>query len=89
MSTSVVGFRPIDEKWKQMKAVWDACESAGVDPPEEVAKFFEYCEPDNAGVEVSIRDAATKWHNSYASGYEVDITKLPEGVKIIRFFNSW
>jgi hypothetical protein len=41
MSTHVVGFKPPDEKWRKMKAVWDACEAAGTDPPAAVSKFFE------------------------------------------------
>lgn len=54
MSTHVVGIRPPDAKWKQMKAVWDACQVAGVEPPDEVAEFFDHSPPDPSGIEVSL-----------------------------------
>lgn len=30
MSLNVMGFKPPDEKWKQMKAAYEACCAAGV-----------------------------------------------------------
>jgi hypothetical protein len=88
MSSHVVGFRPPDEKWQQMKKIWDACEAAGVNPPYEVTEFFNDCAPDPAGVEVGILHS--EWRSSTsAEGYEVDIRKLPKDVTVIRFFNSW
>lgn len=87
MSTHVVGFRPPDEKWQQMKKVWDACKAAGITIPREVIEFFNDCDPDPAGVEVGILHS--EWANNSSSGYEVDIRKLPKDVTVIRFFNSW
>lgn len=49
-STHIVGFRPPDAKWNQMKAVWHACGAAKVPVPEGVLKFFEYEAPDDNGV---------------------------------------
>jgi len=96
MSTHVVGFRPPDEKWKKMKAVWEACKKADMDPPEEVQDFFEYEGPDDQGVEVreeALRKAGaiSQWEDKdgSASGYEIDVTKLPKDVKIVRVYNSW
>ena len=87
MSTNIVGFIPPDTEWRKMKDVWDSCVTAGVAPPEEVCKFFNGEDPDEAGVLVDIE--TTEWGNDYASGYEVDVGKLPEHVKIVRFYNSW
>jgi len=89
MSTNVVAFRPADEKWKQMKAVYDACDKAGVSIPEEVDDFFNGEPPDEAGVEVAIAHAMQEWNDDGGEGYEVDISKLPKDIKIIRFYNSW
>jgi hypothetical protein len=87
MSTHVLGFKPPDEKWKKMKAIWDSCQAAGIDPPQEVEKFFDYCDPDPNGVEVKIE--ATEWRDNAREGYEIDVSKLPKDVTILRFYNSW
>jgi hypothetical protein len=89
MSTRIVGFRPPNEKWKKMKAAWDACEAAGVMPPKDVRDFFEGDEPDAAGVVVDIRQAVTPVDKNMTDGFDVDITKLPKDVNIIRFENSY
>jgi hypothetical protein len=79
MSTRVVGFRPADETWTQMKNIWDTCKVAGVEPPERVLAFFQGDYPgDKPGMEVDTQ-----------SGFELDITKLPPSVNILRFYNSW
>ena len=88
----MVGIRPPDEKWKRMKSVWDACEAAGVDPPHEINEFFNNVPPDGSGVVVDIErksSAVTKWIRDDASGFEVDLTKLPKDVTVLRFYNSW
>ena len=94
MSSHVYGFKPPDEKWWLMKAVWDACRAAGVDPPVGVREFFNHDEPDHAGVVVGEKDlvacgAVSKYTAEMQNGYEVDVTKLPTDVKIIRFVNSY
>lgn len=90
MSTYVVGFRPADDKWKKMKAVWDACKDAGTEPPKDVLKFFDDEYPnDKPGQEINLGKAAEEWGDGDRSGYEVDIEKLPKGVRYIRFYNSW
>lgn len=88
MSTHVIGFKPPDEKWQQMKDVWDSCEMAEVAPPEEVSEFFDWDNPDERGVEVDLK--AEEWaDDSCRSGYEICLDDIPEGVKYIRFYNSW
>jgi hypothetical protein len=92
MSTHVVGIKPPDEKWKKMKAVYDACEAAGVSPPPEVGGFFGHEAPDKLGVMVSQKDlgnALREWRDDTCMGYEVDLTKLTPDIKVLRFYNSW
>lgn len=87
MSSGVQGFKPPDAKWKKMKAIWDACKSAKIDPPIEVETFFNGEEPTDKGMEVEIE--ANVWSDEYRQGIEVDIKRLPADVTIIRFYNSW
>ena len=90
MSTHVIGFKPADEKWHKMKAVWDACEKAGIDTPEEVIDFFADEPPDENGVVVYIEetDYCKEWKDDMKEGFEIEVYKLPKDVKIIRFYNS-
>ena len=90
MGTHVEGFRPPDEDFNKMKAIYYACKDAHVSIPDEVNDFFEGQAPDSNGVRVDISKAAKKWTDrDSCEGIEVDVTKLPEGVKIIRFANCW
>jgi hypothetical protein len=91
MSTHVIGFRPPDEKWQAMKAVWDACAATQVRVPDEVVKFFNGSSPDPSGVEIRIDNspAVKEYRADMVDGYEIDITKLPPGLTIIRVYNSY
>ena len=90
MSTHVVGYRVADAKWAKMKAAWEACEAAGVPAPADVIRFFEGEDPgDKPGMEVSIKAAVTDWGDAGRSGYQIDVTKLPPDVKVLRFYNCW
>ena len=94
MSTHCIGFKPTDDRWKKMKAVWDACYEAGVLLPNEVSRFFEFGQPDEAGVMVSQEilvycGALSDWEDEDANGFELDVSKLPEDVTTIRFCNSF
>lgn len=93
MNTHVIGFKPPDEKWRAMKRIWDACVAAKVSVPLEVAHFFgsDREDPSDAGVEVELEgtECCRVYERFGASGLEIDITKLPADVKIVRFYNSW
>lgn len=91
MYTYVKGFVPPDEKWQKMKTIWDACESAGVSTPKEVGDFFDWTSPTDAGMEVSLPGAVTEGKGSHdmEQAWDVDISKLPKNVTIIRFVNSY
>lgn len=97
MSTHLVGIKPPDKKWKAMKAAYDACIEADIPVPEEVEKFFEYEVPDSKGVPIELSKqiggvlafGVTYFTEEGKSGYEVELDKLPEDIKILRFYNSW
>ncbi len=90
MSTYVIGFRkPDDDKFQKYVNIWNSCVEAGVGVPHEVFDYFDGEDPDENGMQVDIKDALTEYSEDMVDGFEVDITKLPEGVKVIRFFNSY
>lgn len=94
MSTHVVGFRPPDEKFRKMRAAWNACKAAKVDVPADVWKFFDETAPDEAGVRINLRDkkyadAVYEYHEEDGSGFEIDLEKLPKDIRVIRVVNSW
>lgn len=91
MSTHVVGIRPPDDLWHKMKAVWDACSTIGVEIPDEVQDYFGGQAPDPKGVVVSLRGTGCvqEYKAEMREGFEVDISKLPKNVKIVRFYNSY
>lgn len=91
MSTHIVGFRPPDSKWKRMKAVWDACDQAGVPVPDEVTQFFNGEPPDINGIEVDLKcsEACCEGGDRDRVGYTIDLEKLPPNITKIRFYNAW
>jgi hypothetical protein len=97
MSTFVVGIKPPDDHWRRMKAAWDACQAAGIEPPDTVYEFFNGEPPDEKGVVVGLdeftgdrrHESVTEWSSDTGEGYEVDVTKLPKDVTVVRFWNSW
>ena len=90
MSTHVVGIRPLNERWNQMKAIWDACTTARVPFPKEVTDFFGDTVPDPAGVVVKLPSGCLiPYHQTASEGFEVDLTSLPKDVTRLRFTNSW
>ncbi len=91
MSTHIVGVCLPDEKWKKMKAIWDACHAASIRPPEEVNKYFENDTPDDAGIIIPLEETRSvhTYGEEGCESFEVDISKLPAGIVIIRFYNSY
>jgi predicted metal-dependent TIM-barrel fold hydrolase len=91
MSTSihVVGFRKPDEKFKQMKSVWDACKAANVQPPDAVIDFFNDEQPDDNGVEVGLTKVTTNWSDDMREGFELKVADIPASVHCVRFYVSY
>jgi len=73
-----------------MKAIWDSCNAAGINPPPAVRQFFQDDEPgDRPGTEVCLGPAVTPWTDNCREGYAVDLTKLPPDVKVLWFYNAY
>jgi len=91
MSTHVVGFVEPDEDYKAKVAAWKACKKAKITAPPELERLFDGNEPQDAGMEVNIEAATRRYDGGHREreGYDVDVTALPQGVKIVRFYNSW
>lgn len=89
MTTHVYGFRPPDEKWRAMKAAWDACCTVGVAPPVAVEAFFGGEPPDDAGVSVELGGAVAAYAGDMEEGFEVQVALLPADVAVIRFVNAY
>lgn len=87
MSLSVTGYKPPDNKWKKMKAIWDACEEAEIKLPVEVERFFGGYDPDDSGVEVDLdgTSCCSSYREEMEQGFEIEVAKLPKDVKVIRF----
>ena len=88
-----------DQKWIEMKKVWDACEAANIQPPEEVLSFFNYTKPDAKGVICDLRikrfdGICMEYQGENATGFELDINKFIQspslkGTTHIRFYCSY
>lgn len=91
MSMHVVGFRPPNDKWKKMKAIWDACNAAEIPVPEEVTDFFNETFPDENGVKIDLEaeGCVSRYSDDSRDGFDVDVQKLPPDVTIVRFFNAY
>jgi hypothetical protein len=87
----IVGFAPPDDKWKQMRSVYDACSDAGVAVPSEVLEFFNHEEPSESGIKVELDNhECCKEHKAeMEEGYEVDLRKVPANIQFIRFYVSY
>lgn len=94
MSSSVVGVRDLDGTFAKMAAVKEACEDAEVDYPDLVKQYFKYPGEDIEYLKsemesMDISAAVTERNEDAVNIWEVDLSKLPEGVKKIRFSNSY
>ena len=99
----VEGVKPPDEKWLQMKNVWDSCQAAGIEPPEEVWKFFEGEDPCEDGVVVKLLDKGVlrsyldssedrscvvrEIDTDHQQGFVIDLEEIPDDIKILRVYN--
>jgi hypothetical protein len=96
MYCGIVGIKPPDDKWKKMKAIWDSCMAADIEPPSDVYDYFGDYEPDEDGVTVSESELSNSGAIRPISevqfsnrGYIIDVTKLPKDIKLIKVENSW
>lgn len=89
LSLHVVGFMPPDAQWEKMKAVWEACHTAGISMPPEVNEFFSDCDPRNSpGREVDLINKGCVCEHEDGAGYDVLVSKLPKNVSVVRVYMS-
>lgn len=79
----VIGIIPADEKYNEMKAIYDACRKNKVRIPAEVDDFFDGCSPNGIGMEMSV--PYTEGQTDGYSYITIDIQSLPENVRFIQF----
>lgn len=90
MSTYVKGIVPPDERHLAMVAVWESCQAAEVDLPDEVEDYFDYGPPDPAGMEIDLEGVSVEWSDGdMQQGLQINMADIPSQVKIIRFVNSY
>jgi len=89
MNTFVEGFRPPDEEWKRMATIYNLCLKSKISVPEKVLAFFNDAPPHENGVLIDIGDCVEYFTEDVVQSWTVNITKLPEGIKHIKFTNSY
>ena len=95
MSTRVYGVRELEGKFAKMLAAKQACDAAELGYPAALNDYFigevgesaEYLTKRMSSVNINV--AVTETTSDGVDGFEVDLSKLPEGVKAIRFENSY
>lgn len=90
--------KPVDKKYEAYKKVWEACEAAGIEVPIEVYEYFDYETPDGKGIWTQVKEDSDGNFDCEAISFDgkdgqdawiVDIRKLPEDVKLLKFVNSY
>ena len=91
MSTSVKLFRDRkDPTYRKNLKVLLACQEANIIPPKEVDDYFGgYGVDNNPEFPLEVSFEPREWSDESSEGFEIDIDSLPEGIKTIRFYNSW
>ena len=91
MSTHIAGITPPDAAFQKMYDAYKACEDAGVQIPDEIVKYFQGELPDPKGMITDLTRApfVTEYNEDSQNGLEVDLRKLPNHIKVIRFYNSY
>lgn len=96
MSTHISAFTPdTDKEYQKHLKVFMVCKEAEISLPKETADYFGGNHPESwmldEKLEVRLKEGEhfNEWYTDGASGFEVDLTKLPSGVTKLRFYNSW
>lgn len=91
MTISVYGIKPKDKKFEEMFSIYQSCKHLNIEFPKEVREYFGYENPDEKGVIINIEKFTTMHDGEYAgcTGYDVDLSILPEDIKTVRFQISY
>jgi len=85
----ISGFRPADERYEKMRSVYNNMRELNLTVPNEVLNFFDGNGPNEHGSEVSIKDAITPYKGVETDGFDIDLSKLPKDVTVIRAYIQW
>ena len=98
MTTHIKAFQPSDNpNFKAHKEIAELCLKANISLPTETAAFFGvsptagYLEMIEEALEVPLKQGVhyDEIQEDMTEGFIVDINKLPKGVNIIKFINSY
>lgn len=97
MSTHVVGYKPRDDEWEAKLKVYNSCIESDTELPDSIQEFFEEVldngddpnETPGSEVDVTKCGALSVYSADMQNGYDIDISKLPPDVKVIRVYNSY
>ena len=94
MSLCVVGLRDENSSLhKKMVRVLDALRDLGESEnlPVALVKYFgrTYDDDDLPDLALEVELKSTEWGDEDRAGLEILVSEIPEGVKKIRFYNSW
>jgi hypothetical protein len=85
----ILGFRPPDARWEQMRQVYEGCQRAGVPVPREVEAFFGWGPPDPAGIRVELPVRVWEDPARDQDGYELLVADIPPQVTVVRVSMSY
>lgn len=93
MSVYIKGLRPVTNEYIKKLEIYEACNELDITPPEELSEYFDYDEhPCEDGILIDIPgdfiEHDTSFHHA-SEYYDVDLTKLPDGVTKLRFVMSY
>ncbi|KKM19573.1 hypothetical protein LCGC14_1654260 [marine sediment metagenome] len=91
MSTGVILLRDKDDpQYQYYLKVLNSCIEAKVPLPDAVDRYFGGQGTSNdPDFPLEIDFEVTEWKKSGQVGIDIDLDKIPKGVKTIRFYNSW
>ncbi len=98
-SLHVVGFVPPDQQFRDKLAAYQACKAAKIAIPDELLEFFGDEPPDPKGQQIELawgdhiekpgKPCVTPYRAEMVTGFDIDLSKLPESVKTLRVFISY
>ena len=90
MTCEVKGLKPITNDYKKRLEIYKSCIELKISPPEEIREYFEDYGTCEEGIVVPLEEDVVSESIEYTSVYyDVDLSKLPEGVTKVRFEISY
>lgn len=93
MYVYVQGLKPITDDYNKRFYIYKTCRELKISMPEEIRSYFEDdSEPCDEGIIVRLKDDVINKSTDAdycREYYDVDISKLPEGVNKVRFVVSY